>query len=415
MSGDQFNFALCIFFVPYIILEVPANMIMKKFKRPSWWIAILATAWGLVMTLTGIVKSYEGLVAARFFLGLAEAGFFPGAILIVSQWYAPNEVGVRIALFYTSSALAGAFSGLLAFAIAKMHGMAGLEGWRWIFLIEGLVSVAVGVACPWILIDSPELSNWLDEDEKRFLKLRKLAQERTSVVHVRDEAGEIVVPKQTKITWPVLKSVLTDWKIYLQAVIAMSNTIPAYSLKFTMPQIIKNMGFTSSNAQLLTIPPYAVGAISAYVSARFADKFKWRMPFIVVPQLCVLTAFSICFAYAAAIEKHIPQTYFGVVLACLGLYPIIPGANAWNSNNLAGPMRRAAGIGFMMAMANGGGLVGSFIYIKEEAPRYPTGFGTSLAINNRKSKMTIEEIRAKYTEQELMDMGDKSPLFKYTL
>lgn len=93
-------------------------------------------------------------MAARFFLGLAEAGFFPGAILIVSQWYAPNEVGVRIALFYTSSALAGAFSGFLAFAIAKMHGLGGLEGWRWIFLIEGLVSVAVGMACPWILIDS---------------------------------------------------------------------------------------------------------------------------------------------------------------------------------------------------------------------------------------------------------------------
>jgi hypothetical protein len=139
------------------------------------------------------------------------------------------------------------------------------------------------------------------------------------------------------------------------------------------------------------------------------------------------------FAYAAAIEKHIPQTYFGVVLACLGLYPIIPGANAWNSNNLAGPMKRAAGIGFMMAMANGGGLVGSFTYIKEEALRCPTGFGTSLAIaaagavaaltmefalwtiNNRKSEMTIEEIKAKYTEQELMYMGDKSPPFKYTL
>lgn len=124
----------------------------------------------------------------------------------------------------------------------------------------------------------PELSKWLDEDEKRFLKLRKHAQERTSVVHVRDEQGEIVVPKQTKITWPVIRSVLCDWKIYLQAFIAMSNTIPAYALKFTMPQIIKNIGFTSSNAQLLTIPPYAVGAVSAYVSARFADRYKWRMP-----------------------------------------------------------------------------------------------------------------------------------------
>lgn len=398
-------------------------MILKKFRRPSWWIAILVVSWGVVMTLTGIVKSYEGLIVARFFLGAAEAGFFPGAILIVSNWYVANEVGTRIALFYTSSALAGAFSGLLAFAIVKMDGAGGLEGWRWIFILEGIISVAVGVAVPWILIDSPEQSKWLSQDEKRFLKLRKEAQ----------DGGRLIQSGGDKITWLIIKSALLDWKIYLQAIIAMSNTIPVYGLKFTMPQIIKNMGFTSSNAQLLTIPPYSVAACSAYISCRFADRFKWRMPFIAGPQLCVLVAFSVCFAYAADIQNHIGECYFGVVLACVGLYPIIPGSNAWNANNLAGPMKRAVGIGLMMAIANGGGLVGSFIYIADEAPMYPTGFGTSLAIagvgclaaltlelllwriNQRDAQFTEEEIREKYTDEQLAELGDKSPLFKYTL
>jgi len=93
--------------------------------------AFLSISWSLVMTLTGVVQNWGGLVACRFFLGVTEAGFFPGAILIVSSWYLTNEVGQRIALFYSASALTGAFSGLLAFAIAKMDGLGGYEGWRW--------------------------------------------------------------------------------------------------------------------------------------------------------------------------------------------------------------------------------------------------------------------------------------------
>lgn len=236
-----------------------------------------------------------------------------------------------------------------------------------------------------------------------------------------------------KLNWKIFLSVLTDWKIYLQAVVALSNTIPNYGLKFTMPQIMKNMGYTSANAQLLTIPSYFLGACSAYVSARFADRYRWRMPFIVGPQLLIVTGFAITFAYAAKIHDTIPQCYVAICIACIGLYPVIPGANAWNSNNLAGPAKRAAGIAYLGTFASAGGLGGSFIYIKDEAPRYPTGFGTSLAVagagavaaltmdmilwrvNQKNAKWTVEEVYEKYTEEELADMGDKSPLFKYTL
>lgn len=111
-----------------------------------------------------------------------------------------------------------------------------------------------------------------------------------------------------------------DWKVYLLILINWSNSVPNYAMKFTMPQTIKNMGYTSANAQLLTMPPYFVGAISAYCFAIFADRYSWRMPFIVLPQLCLVTAFSILFTKGSDITNNIALCYFAVFLASFGYY-----------------------------------------------------------------------------------------------
>ncbi|ETS83944.1 hypothetical protein PFICI_05820 [Pestalotiopsis fici W106-1] len=416
LSGSQYNIALSLFFVPYILLEIPSNIVLGYFARPSRYIGGMIAAWGAVMTLTGLVRNFGGLVAARWFLGVFEAGFFPAAIYIISRWYLPNERQVRIALFYSASAVAGAFSGLLAFAIAKMDGVAGLEGWRWIFIIEGLVSVACGILAWFCLIDTPALSGrWLEPEEIRYLELRQLA--------IQGNGARVREAEKSR-KWQIAKSVLLDWQLYLQALVYWSNTAPNYGLKFTMPQIIKNMGFTSSNAQLLTIPPYFMGAVSAYVSAIFADRFRWRMPFIVGAQTLVMIAFIILFVKAADVKNNIAVCYFAVILSCIGFYPINPGGNAWTVDNLAGPTKRAQGVAFMIGMGNIGGIIGSYIYIDSEAPRYPTGFSASLAFaalgivcclalefgywrqNKKRAQMTEDEIRAKYTDEELEGMGD---------
>ncbi|KAI8289017.1 Major facilitator superfamily transporter [Colletotrichum sp. SAR11_57] len=341
MTGVDYNIALSVFFIPFVLAEVPSNMVLHMFKRPSLYIGGIVTCWGVVMTCNGVVQNFGGLVAVRIFLGLFEAGFLPGAILIISKWYLPNETQTRIAILYTSAASGGAFSGLLAFAIAKMDGVGGYEGWRW--------------------------------------------------------------------------------------------AVPNYALKFTMPQIIKNMGFTSANAQLLTIPPYAVGAISAYLFSVFADKYSWRMPFILGPQLLLVVAFTILFTKSEDIKDNIALNYFAICLACFGMYPILPGVNAWNVANTPSPTKRAISIGFLVCVGNIGGLIGSYIYMDKEAPRYPTGYGTSFGFasagiiavitleallyrrNKKKELMTEDEVRQRHSDEELDRMGEKSPLFKYAL
>ncbi|KAH8894561.1 MFS general substrate transporter [Thozetella sp. PMI_491] len=423
MSGTDYNVAVAIFFVSYIIFDIPSNYILSKFERPSRYLATLVVSWGIIMTLTGVVKNFGGLCATRFMLGIFEAGFFPGANYIVGQWYPPHKTQTRIAIFYTASAASGAFSGLLAYAIVKMDGVGGYEGWRWIFLLEGLASVVAGLGSLLCLPDSPSLSSaWLTPDEARFLEL----------MHVkyrgRSSKSDHSPKEEIKSLWGIVK----DWQLYFLGLVFMSNTVPNYGLKFTMPQIIKSMGFTSSNAQLLTIPPYAVAAISGLVASLLSDRFTWRMPFLVTAQVLLIIAYAILVVKAESIKDNVPLCYFAVHLACAGLYPIPPGVSAWTVNNL-GPRKRAMGIALMVMIGSVGGVIGSFIYLESEAPRYPSGFGSSLAlagagvvscvvleitywrINKGRDAVSEEEIRAKYSDQELADMDDRSPLFRYNL
>lgn len=243
MTGTDYNVALMMFFIPYVLFEVPSNILLAKFKKPSQYMGILVLCWGSIMTLMGVVQNFGGLCAARFFLGLCEAGFFPGAIYLVGQWYPPDRTQFRMALFYCASAASGAFSGLLAAAIAKMNGpypkpshytvlidtgVGGYEGWRWIFILEGLATVLMGVAVFWLLPDSPSHAEgrWLTADEARFLRLNNLMTR-----GVKKERGVNADGKKEGIRWGIMGQVAKDWQIYLQAMIFASNAVPNYGLK----------------------------------------------------------------------------------------------------------------------------------------------------------------------------------------
>lgn len=279
----------------------------------------------------------------------------------------------------------------------------------------------MAVICYLLLLDSPSLSpGWLTPDEIRFLEVRQMT---------KDNHGSSTGGFSMRVVW----NVLTDWKIYLLIFANWSNAVPNYALKFTMPSIIESMGFKSADAQLLTIPPYAVGAISAYGFSVFADRYSWRMPFILVPQLTLIIAFSILFSKAGDIESNVALCYFGVCLSCFGMYPILPGVNAWNVCNIPDPHKRAVAIGYLICAGNAGGIIGSYIYRADEAPKYPTGYGTSFAFaaagivacltlefflwtaNKTRDRMTSLEIDQRYTEEELRDLGEKSPRFRYVL
>ncbi|KAK5087339.1 hypothetical protein LTR70_002172 [Exophiala xenobiotica] len=426
MSAVQYNIVLSIFFIPYILLEVPSNIVLKKFKRPSVYLGILVVSWGSIMTGTGFVKGFGGLMTVRVLLGIAEAGFFPGAVYLITRWYDAKQLQLRIALFYCASALSGAFSGLLAFAIAKMDGLGGLPGWSWIFILEGAVTVLIGFMTPLVMPDSPELSQkWLTQEEIRYLLIQRYIKEGGKT----NAAGEVA----EKVKGKLFLELITDYKVYLQALILFTASTCAYGLKFTMPSITKSMGYTSSQAQLLTIPPYVAGATSALVMSYFSDKFQWRMPFVVGPLALITLGFCILTPLAPNITDQIPACYIGVMLICIGQYPTNPAGSAWIGGNLANDMKRSMGLALNICLGNLGGILGSYIFLDGQKPGYPLGFGLGLAlaaltiistlfleysymrINKKRDAMTEEEIRAQYSDEQLARLGDKSPFFRHKL
>ncbi|KAL4971594.1 major facilitator superfamily domain-containing protein [Aspergillus desertorum] len=423
LSGIQYNVALSLFFIPYVLLEVPSNILLKRFARPSVYLGTLIVSWGIIMTLTGVVRNFGGLVAMRVLLGVFEAGFFPGSVYLCSLWYMPRDLGTRVASFFSASALSGAFSGLLAAAISKMDGVAGYAGWRWIFILEGLITVVLGVFCFLCLIDSPLLSSkWLDQDEIRFLQIQ----------HFIKEGGQFR-EEQQKTMWRDVWDVMRNWRLYLLAYIMMCQSACNYGTKFTLPTVTKAMGFTDINAQLMTVPPYIAGALAAILFSKLSDRYAWRMPFVVIPLLLIITGYAIILGLRGNLAPHVGPGFFALIIVCMGIYPTYPATASWAINNLTPSKRRAIGSAFNICMGNTGGIIGSYMYLGREAPTYPTGFGLSLAFgasglvvalvleasfwlaNRGRKRMEEMEIRELYTDEQLLAMGDRSPLFRYML
>jgi MFS family permease len=144
LDGVKYNTVLTVFFIPYVVFEIPSNIFLKRFS-PRIWLSTLVIGFGLVSIFQGLTQNYSGIIATRFFLGLFECGMFPGCFYLISMWYKREEAQKRYSLFFSSTTLAGAFGGLLASAIGKMDGLRGYHGWRWIFILEGVLTTVVGI------------------------------------------------------------------------------------------------------------------------------------------------------------------------------------------------------------------------------------------------------------------------------
>lgn len=215
MTGNQYLTGLTLYFIGYVIFEVPCNIILKR-TTPKMWLPTLTIVWGIVATLMGVVHNLAGFFTARFFLGVTESGLFPGVCFYFSMWYKRKERQYRIALFFSAASLAGAFGGILAFGIAKMDGVGNYAGWRWIFILEGLLTIVIALAAYFFVTNYPATAKFLTEKERVFIQ-RRLASDSDAT---RNEV----------FTWGNVMKSLTDPKCWLYGMAFHTMSLPLYTL-----------------------------------------------------------------------------------------------------------------------------------------------------------------------------------------
>jgi MFS family permease len=206
LHGTQYQTAVSILFVGYLLMQVPSNLFLNKIGKPRLYLPTAMIVWGTISAATGAVNSFGGLVAVRFFLGFVEACYFPGCLYYLSAWYTRKELGFRTAMLYSGSLISGAFSGLIAAGITKnMDGTAGLRAWRWLFIIEGCVTIAIAFGAIFVLPNFPRTTPWLSPEEKEL-----------AVWRLDEDIGEDDwVDSSQQTFWHGLKLAVKDIKMWI--------------------------------------------------------------------------------------------------------------------------------------------------------------------------------------------------------
>ncbi|CAH0055902.1 unnamed protein product [Clonostachys solani] len=326
LTGLRYNTANLVFFIPYILFQAPATIILRK-VGPRLYLGSIVVAWGGVMVAMGFVQDHNQLIAMRTLLGLFEAGFFPSCVYLLSTWYTRYEVGKRYSVFYLLGCLASGFSGILAYGLMQMNGRQNLSGWRWIFIVEGALTIGLGIMGYLLIVDFPD---------SRRKTWRFLNQEECDWIidRIRHDRGDVDIP-----TFKIGRFLLSglDWKVWAYALIFFNTAAITYALSYTLPiLLIDNMGFSIAQAQCLVAPPYVFAGLVMYGTAWVGDKFHLRGPIIIFNMiLCLIGLPILGWANSA------PIRYLGVFFVTAGGNSNIPAAMAFQANNIRGQWKRA--------------------------------------------------------------------------
>ncbi|EPE30844.1 MFS general substrate transporter [Glarea lozoyensis ATCC 20868] len=363
MTNFQYIIALMVFLIAYAIFEVPSNYFLKKLS-PSKWIAFLMFSWGAVTIGLGGTKSFAGVTAVRFILGLFEAGLFPGLVYYLTFWYRTEERSIRVAFILASATLAGAFGGAIAFGVGHMNRVHGLSAWRWLFILEGIPSCISSVFVFCYLPDYPETVKWLSDDEKALAKKRLL----TEGSHGTGQ----------NLTWPQAKETLTDWRLYAHYAIYFGISTPFSSLSLFTPSITAGLGYHDLTAQLMTVPPYAVAYVVTILVSYSADHFNARA----LHSAMFATIGAAGFMASAILPAHSYTSRYGcLIVAASGAFSCIPPLLGFLSSNLFSTAAAGLAIALNISFGAPGQIAGVWIYKADEAKRgYPTGHWTNAAL-----------------------------------
>ncbi|KAK8864132.1 hypothetical protein IAR55_001378 [Kwoniella newhampshirensis] len=360
LVGNQFGAATSVVYATYVVFE-PIWTTLLKIITPRYLLTASTICWSAITIGTAFVKNFDQLVACRVLLGAFEAGVIPCSTLYLTMTYNRDEYVSRQTVVFTFSAISSGFGGLLAYGLSHIHGK--LAGWQWLYLVEGLMSACLVPIAWWRIPNEVTEAKWLTPEERALMKARK---ERNRRIYNEDE----------EFSWAAIVSILKDVRLWIAAVSHFGIDSTLYSLTTFMPSLIAGLGFTSTvDAQLLTVPVYAIAAVSFALCGHFSDKYKVRAPFI-GGSLCIgLIGYIMILA-----APEVGVRYAGVFVTSIALYTTSSLNVLWAADNISGHYRRAFAMGFIQFIGNSSGACVGFIFTQQSAPRYKKGLYYDIAM-----------------------------------
>ncbi|KAK9704497.1 hypothetical protein K7432_010157 [Basidiobolus ranarum] len=363
---NELNIGTIIFVLAFVILEIPSNMVIRRVGAERW-IPFLMFLWGTVSWAQAFMHDKTSFLLARLFLGLTEAGYVPGIILYMTTYYTKEELATRLSWFWGGLALADASSGLIAFGVLRLRGVAGLKGWQWLFLIDGICTVVIAIISFFYLPEGPSRTKgllrgkngWFDDREVKILVTRLIRDDPSKAIGRREGV------KRTDLT-----SALMDTRIWGHLLIGFFGLMAPTPVTSYMPLIIKSFGFSTVISNLLTVPAHLLKFVTMLALTRNSDRVKDRALHGIVG--------TIWFLIGVFLLELLPDTtdrwsMYAVIIFTVGWPYWHPINAAWLTENVAPLGKRSIGLAMYIMSVNINALAGSQIYRDDDKPRFHRG------------------------------------------
>ncbi|OQE13722.1 hypothetical protein PENFLA_c044G02028 [Penicillium flavigenum] len=369
LSSNEYSIALVVFFVGYVVFEVPSNLVLGR-SRPSIFLPSIMILWGALTCVMAAINDFTHLVVLRVILGCVEAGFAPGVILLLSSWYKQTEQSKRFGVFISAAVLSGAFGGLIAAGIVDgLEGVHGIRGWRWLFIIEGAATVGFAIISLFILPDFPGTSRRLSDRERQIAVARLAAQNVTATTEDSEKLSN----------WGACKVACLDLRTWT-FVIGYMVIVGSSTLTYFYPTVVQGLfgDASTKKVNLLTVPIYGVAFIATGITSYFSDKVpNWRGVII-----ASWLTFSLVCSIIVCVVYNFTARYVLLVLMASGLWATNGGTLAYASSAFGGmhPQARGVALAMVNALGNLAQIYGSYLFPEKDGPKYIMGFSVISAM-----------------------------------
>lgn len=351
-SSSVFGFGAGVFFFGYFLFEVPSNIILDKVGA-RLWIARVMITWGIISGAFAFIKGETSFYVLRFLLGAAEAGFFPGIILYLSYWFPARYRAGVVSLFMAAAPISVVLGSPLSGALLEMEGVMGLHGWQWMFIIEAIPAVLLGIMVLFYMTDRPEKAKWLSDDQRAWL-VAEMNGERAS--------------KQVSAKHSILSG-MADLRVLALALVYFGTSAGLYTLGIWAPQIIRSFGLSTMTVGFLNAVPPTVAVVAMILWARHSDRTGERTWHVVIA--CLVAALGLMLAGGAS---SVAAVIAALSLVNIGISAAKPPLWAMPTMFLSGSAA-AVGIATINSIGNLGGFVGPWVigWIKDQTGGFTGG------------------------------------------